>query len=180
MTKTISVLMLCACGSTPKPNTTVKTETTATTAPSVAFKKSLDHYVFPTFSPIYEKGEISTTPSFHHCKDVDVRIIHERIIKTGNLRVTMVYPEHGSSRMKLTMDQGEHKDVVRLSDDYEAGNGTFRFRTENGWDEIGIFLWPGVPGGKSPNDRDMLYIGIMRTVDGVKCSEVWHGEARRS
>lgn len=122
-----------------------------------------------TFSPVYAKGEMNQDASFRHCKDVDVRIRHESIIKNGNMRVTL-----GSGTMLLTLEQ-DGKDIVRRADEYDTGFGKWRFKADTGWFEMQIFVWPL----SGPHREDKIYIGVMRIVDGQKCTESWHGEARR-
>lgn len=123
-----------------------------------------------TYSPIYAKGRMSDDTSFTHCKDVGVRIRHEAIIKNSHLRVTNTRP------MTLTMtDEDDGKDVVRVADEYDTGLGKWRFKSKVGWYEMQIFVWP--KGGVEHEDR--IYIGVMRIVNGTKCSELWSGEASR-
>lgn len=123
-----------------------------------------------TYSPIYARGHMDDDKALAHCKDVDVRIRHEAIVKNGNMRVTF-----GDGSMSLTMIE-DGQDVTRIADEYDTGFGRWRFKSAKlGWHELRIFVWPG--GG--PNHEDRIYIGVIRVIDGVRCNEAWNGDAHK-
>lgn len=126
-----------------------------------------------TYAPIYATGRMNDDASFPHCKDTDVRVTHERIIKNNELRVDVTYGPKG--QMSVTMAE-DGKDVVRAATEYDhMGTGKIRLHSAKyGNHEMEVYVWPGA--GDAPN---MVWIGVTMFADGVKCSEMWHGQARR-
>jgi hypothetical protein len=131
-----------------------------------------------SYAPIYTKGRMNDDASFPHCRDVNVRIAHERIIKDGKLRVDVSYGHRG--QMSMTMVENG-KDVTRTADEYDhQGMAKFRMHSEKyGHHEMEIFVWPGDGSGRGSNGEDRIWIGVSMFTDGVKCAEIWHGEALR-